>query len=503
LTKPERFAIVKSTFGDMEVNVEECDVVVIGAGPSGSMLAAEVALAGHRVVVIEKRVETSPLSRAFGVQARTLEALDTRGLADDLIAGGTTAPMLSLWRGAELPLSSLPSRFPFLLVTPQAEVDGALERSARANGAEIVRGAEVVGIEESDDHIEVRAVTAEGIRTWRARYLVAADGAHSAVRASLGLPFPGKVLLRTIQLADARLTEPPRDVVNVNAVGSCFAFIAPFGDGWYRLILWDREHEADERLSFDAEAIRGVLRRAMGTDHGLGEIRWMSRFQSDERQLENYRSGRIFFVGDAAHVHSPAGAQGLNTGVQDALNLGWKLAADLDGAGPHVLESYHAERHPIGALVLRSSGAMIRMMTVGPKPARLIRNAVVRRVFSTKRIAGRIAGMFSGVGLRYPAPRGADRLVGTRAPDLALAEGRLFESLRGGGFRLVLEPGASVPDTGIRVVTRTDPGPALLVRPDGYVAWVGVSASGDWADVLKHWTTTSTTRTAQVRQSQR
>jgi 2-polyprenyl-6-methoxyphenol hydroxylase-like FAD-dependent oxidoreductase len=465
------------------------DVVVAGAGPAGLMLAGEVARTGHSVLVVERRPERSSLSRAFGVHARTLEALDSRGLADDLLTAGARVSALRLFGGVRLDLARLPTRFPFLLVTPQTRVDRLLEGYAVSAGAVLERGAALTSLEQDADGVRVTLSTASGPRTVTGSYLVGADGVHSTVRNLLGLPFPGRAVLRSIMLADVRLARPPQDVVTVNAVGDAFAFVAPFGDGWWRVFAWNRGHQVDDTAPLDFEEVRAVTRRALGTDLGMHDPRWSARFHSDERQVPAYRRGRVFLVGDAAHVHSPAGGQGMNTGIQDALNLGWKLAAALDGAPDAVLDSYQDERHPVGRMVLRSSGAIVRAAMAPGRLQPALRNLALGTLLRLPPVVARAAGQISGVGIRYPRPPGTDRLVGTRAADLPLAGGgRLYETLRDAGWVLVLgsaSPSPSPGDAGLSVVRRGGEGPDLLVRPDGYVGWAG---SGDgWRAELSRW----------------
>ncbi|HEX6498765.1 MAG TPA: FAD-dependent monooxygenase [Micromonosporaceae bacterium] len=458
---------------------EHADVVIVGAGPTGLTLAGDLATAGARTVVLDRRTDESNLTRAFGVHARTLEQLDARGLADDLVATGATVRHLRLFDHLHIDLGRLPSRYPYLLITPQYQVERLLRRRAERAGARLVPGADVVGVHQDADGVHVEVA---GHRRMRASYLVGADGVHSAVRDALGLPFPGQAVLQSIMLADVRLTDAPEDVLAVNAVGDGFAFIAPFGDGWYRVFAWDRRRQRPDTAPVDLAEIRDVTIRALGTDFGMHDPRWMSRFHSDERQVPRYRVGRVFLAGDAAHVHSPAGGQGMNTGIQDAVNLGWKLAAVIHGwAGDDLLDSYHAERHPVGRDVLRSSGAIIRLAMLRSRPARVARNVAGSVALRIGPVADRITGTLSGVGIRYPAPHHGHRLAGRRAPDVPLvddgrARDRLYAALREGTF-VLLAPAeaASVGEAWkgrLTVATPAEAGtPTMLVRPDGYIAW--------------------------------
>ena len=443
----------------------DTDVIIVGAGPTGLLLAGDLAAAGISCTVLERRVDESNLTRAFAVHARTLEELDARGVADALVATGKPLRRLRLFGGVALDLSILPSRYPFVLITPQYHVEGLLKTRAERAGARIVSGAEVTGLRQDADGVEL---TDRSGTTYRARYVVGADGVGSAVRKLLGLPFPGKSIIRSIMLADVRLNDPPPDVLSVNAVGDSFAFVAPFGDGWYRIFAWNRRNQVTDSTPLDLDEIRETTRRALGTDFGMHDPRWMSRFHSDERQAPTYRVGRVFLAGDAAHVHSPAGGQGMNTGLQDAANLGWKLAAAVRGE-VDLLDTYQAERHPVGRMVLRTSGAIIRLALLRSAPARALRNAVIGTALRIRPVARRAAGTISGIGIRYPRKKGDHPLTGRRAADVTLPDGRrLYEALRDGRFVLV-----------------ESPGPTRLVRPDGYIAWAGDPAGA--ADALARW----------------
>jgi 2-polyprenyl-6-methoxyphenol hydroxylase-like FAD-dependent oxidoreductase len=455
---------------------EQTDVVIVGAGPTGVLLAGDLAAAGVASTVLERR-QASDLTRAFAVHARTLEVLDARGLADGFVATGRAVDDVQLFDDTRVDLSVLPSRFPFLLITPQYNTERILARRAVTLGARIARDSTVVGLRQDVDGVEVDVRGADGaVHVQRARYLVGADGAHSTVRRALGLPFPGRSAVRSVMLADVRLAERPADTLMVDAVAEGFAFIVPFGDGWYRVIGWDRRRQLPDDAPVDLDEIRDITRRALGTDFGMHDPRWMSRFHSDERQSPSYRVGRVFLAGDAAHVHSPAGGQGMNAGLQDAANLSWKLAAAVHGWAPSgLLDTYQSERHPVGRQVLRGSGALLRLAMLRSGPARAARQRIVGPITRIPAINRRIAGAVSGIDVSYAASRGAHPATGRRAADVALAGGgRLYELLRGGRFVLLgdgAEDLAAWADRVDQAVAAGRPGPVTLIRPDGYVAW--------------------------------
>ncbi|GGX10337.1 FAD-dependent oxidoreductase [Streptomyces malachitofuscus] len=459
-------------------------VIVVGSGPTGLLLAGDLAAANVPVTVVERRPHgISNLSRAFGVHARTLEQLDARGLAEPLLATGSTITELRLFRRLSLDLGTLPSRFPYLLITPQYEVERLLEERARELGVEFLFQHEVVGLRQDSEGVDLDVRVPDGtVVTRRAAYVVGTDGHRSAVRRAVGLPFPGVSVIKSLFLADVRLAERPPGVLTVNGAGDSFAMIASFGDGWYRVMGWNRRHEVPDDAPLELDEVKEVARRALGTDYGMHDARWLSRFHSDERQAPEYRVGRVFLAGDAAHVHSPAGGQGMNTGLQDAANLGWKLAAAVQGRAPEgLLDTYQTERHPVGKAVLRSSGGLVRLARATNPALRAVR-ALVTVVLNAVRPAGAKAlARISGIGYAYPAPRGAHRLTGTRVPDVALRSGRLYEALRGGRFVLITpEPydvegarkGWLTAERWASESRRT----AMLVRPDGYVAWAAESA---------------------------
>lgn len=485
------------------------DVLVVGAGPTGLLLAGDLASAGVAVTLVERRTpEISNMTRAFGVHARTLELLDARGLADELVKTGIPVTRLRLFSRLTLDLSGLRTRFPYLLITPQYEVERLLERRAEGSGVRFEYGTEMLGLRRGNGRVEVETRTEDGsVYMHRARYVVGADGVRSSVRHALDLPFPGVSVIKSIVLADVRLAEEPEAVLTVNGTGDAFAFVAPFGGGWYRVMGWDRRRQLPDSAPVDLDEVREIARTALGTDLGMHRARWISRFHSDERQVPEYRVGRVLLAGDAAHVHSPAGGQGMNTGLQDAANLGWKLAAVVRGRAPEsLLDTYHAERHPVGRAVLRSSGAIVRLAMARGPVRRAARTVLARVTGAVSPLNGRLTGMLTGLGIAYEAGPGAHALAGKRAPDLHLAADggpgpvRLYEALRGGRFVLVV-PGDEGADTGGRedrvTVVHWAGGrrTALLVRPDGHVAWASDETgpalrAAALSEALTRWTGT-------------
>jgi hypothetical protein len=248
------------------------------------------------------------------------------------------------------------------------------------------------------------------------------------------------------------------------------------------VIAWNRRNQLPDSAPVSFDELEELTRRVLGTDLGMHDPRWISRFHSDERQVPRYRDRRVFLAGDAAHVHSPAGGMGMNTGMQDAVNLGWKLTAVIKGWAPEeLLDTYHEERHPVGRRVLRISGAILRGALMRSRALRAVRDTSLRSAMRVRPLSRRMAGAVSGIDLAYPAPPDAHPLVGRRAPDIPLAGGarRLYRALSPGRFLLVMPPDAAKPALPVtgwtdRVDLVTAGGMTrnvVLVRPDGYVAW--------------------------------
>jgi 2-polyprenyl-6-methoxyphenol hydroxylase-like FAD-dependent oxidoreductase len=457
--------------------VDDVDVVIVGAGPTGLALAGELRLAGVGCRVLERRSEEPNITRAFAVHARTLELLDARGLAEEELRRGIPVRSVAPVPGTVLDLSIVPSRFPLVLMVPQSGTEQLLERRAVELGAEITRGVEVVGLTQDDDGVRLDVMGPDGPDTVRARYVVGTDGAHSSVRRLVGVDFVGTQYATHILLADVRLTRPPGDTLFGAFTQEGLVLFVPFGDGWFRAIAWDRTREnvpLDEPVTL--EELRSAFQRIAGDDFGMGEPRWRTRFLSERRQASTYRVGRVFLAGDAAHVHSPVGGQGMNTGIQDAMNLGWKLAATLQGWAPRgLLDTYQQERHPIGAMVLRMTDGLYRLVISRTRFGAAWRRATIRFVLRVPPARQRLAGLLTGIGLHYGRPHGTHRWVGRRMPDVLGVDGwRLYEALREGRFVLVDSSGTAQPSEHV-VPLQVPPRPggpvSVLVRPDGYVAW--------------------------------
>jgi 2-polyprenyl-6-methoxyphenol hydroxylase-like FAD-dependent oxidoreductase len=478
------------------------EVIVVGAGPTGLMLACELALAGVDVCVLERRATQANITRAFAVHARTLEILDARGLADDLVARGVPVREIQPVPGATVDLARLPTRFPMILIAPQSGTETVLGARARELGVRIVTGAEVRGLRQEPDRVVVEL--ADGTRR-SAKYLVGTDGAHSTVRSLIGVDFPGSEYDTHILLADVRLTDPPEDAMfaRTNAAGA--VIVVPFGDGWFRAIAWDRLREQvplDVPLPMDE--MQASFRRIAGTDLGMSEQRWSTRFLSERRQASRYRVDRVFLAGDAAHVHSPLGGQGMNTGIQDAANLGWKLAAAVQGRAPAwLLDSYAEERHRVGAQVLLLTDGFNRLVLGRSAVRRAVQQRIVRLLIRAAPLRRRIVGRLTGLGIAYPPrTRHSHPWTGRRAPDLTCGTGRLYEVLRDGRFVLVdgtasgaCAKAAERQSPQLHVVRRVHEAgsrqPAvMLIRPDGYIAWCASDrpdAPGEAGQAIAAW----------------
>ncbi|MFF1699326.1 FAD-dependent monooxygenase [Streptomyces sp. NPDC058257] len=490
---------------DMNVDVD-ADVVIAGAGPTGLMLACELRLAGVDVVVVERLAERTGESRAGGIHSRTLEVLDQRGILDRFLAVGELQPV-GHFSALYLDFDESESRHPYPLTILQSAIEQLLEERAAELGVRVRRSCEVTGIDQDETGVTVEIATAAAeaeSATLRARYLVGCDGGRSAVRKLAGIGFPGTPATMTALIGDVELPDLPEDYVWVRrCAGGDYSAIA-FEPGWYRVIAseYDRVADRDEAPTF--EQLRESLVRIAGTDFGMRAPRWVSRFNDAARQADRYRAGRVLLAGDAAHIHFPAGGQGLNMGVQDAVNLGWKLASVVRRRAPEsLLDSYHAERHPVAERVLHNTRAQSALLRPGAQTDAL------REVFGALMVFDDVnrylRHMLTALDIRYPVD-GDHPLAGRRVPDadLKTPDGTIgvYELLHtgrpvlldlGGGAELAavakgwadrveLVDARSEDDFWPVPAIGEIPAPAaLLIRPDGHVAWG--AADGEAPDV--------------------
>jgi 2-polyprenyl-6-methoxyphenol hydroxylase-like FAD-dependent oxidoreductase len=494
------------------MNKIEHGVVIAGGGPTGLMLAAELALAGVDVAIVERREDRELAgSRAGGLHARSIEVLDQRGIAERFLAEGQPAQVAG-FAGVTLDLGDFPTRHPYALGLWQNHIERILAGWVAELPVTIHRGREVTGFAQDDTGVDVELADGASLR---AQYLVGCDGGRSAVRKAAGIEFPGWDPTTSALIAEVEMTEEPElgvrhDDAGMHALGKVEYEIRDgeivWGtDGPVRVMLTDPEPATGGEPSMDE--LRERLIAVYGTDYGAHSPIWISRFSDMTRQAESYREGRVMLAGDAAHVHSPIGGQGLNTGVQDAMNLGWKLAQVVKGASPEsLLDSYHAERHPVAARVLRTTMAQIALNRRDARTNALRDTVAELMVMDEPRRA--FGAMQAGLDIHYDLGEGHP-LLGRRMPDLDLVSPdgplRVFTLLH--DARPVLlnlgEPGGCdiTPWADrVQMVDAECAGPwelpvlgavtaptAVLIRPDGHVAWVGYGSELGLVDALTTW----------------
>ncbi|GAA1940765.1 FAD-dependent monooxygenase [Amycolatopsis minnesotensis] len=479
------------------------DVVIIGAGPAGLALAYELALADVDAVVLEQREERLEQIKGGTMQPRTIELFDLRGLVEPLSEHAFERERVGgHFGGLPVPLdcSGWNTRHPTPVGLPQWTIEKVLEEHATALGARVLRGRAVTAVEQDESSVTVHA----GGETFEARYVVACDGARSTVRKFLGLPFPGRDGTFTGTLTDITLTSTS-DLVPKRAghfsdlmrsANGYWAMLVPVGGDLYRLTAGVTGEQAERDSPVTEAEVAKALTAVYGEETRLGRILHASRFSDATRQLERYRHGRILFAGDAAHIHPPYGGQGLNLGVQDAMNLGWKLASTVHGhTGESLLDTYHDERHPPAASVLRHTAA--QRVLADPKPGEDVTalRDVLTDLLRVPEANHRMAGLMSGLALRYDLG-GGHPLVGHRIPDadLVTANGRtrVAELFRAGRAVLLdlsgdsgAEPLAHPTVDVLPAKCAEDLGATrVLIRPDGYVCWAG---DGDPAAAAERW----------------
>ncbi len=476
-------------------------VVIAGGGPTGMMLAAELALAKVDVAVLERRPDHVLVgSRAGGFHSRTIEVLDQRSVADRFLAVGQVA-QAAMFGTTVLDMSDFPTRHPYSLGIWQNQIERIMAAWVAELPVRIHYGSEATGFTQDDTGVDVGLADGGSLR---ARYLIGCDGGRSVIRKAAGIEFPGWDATRSNLIAEVEVTEEPPRGIRRDAIGT--HGLHRMEDGrTVRVVVTERELErgSEPGLRELSEALIAVY----GTDFGVHNPTWISRFTDLTRQAAAYRAGRVLLAGDAAHVHYPAGGQGLSLGVQDAVNLGWKLAQVLDGTSPEsLLDTYHAERHPVAARAIHYTMAQTTLQRPDERMKALVELA--SELASMDEPRKRLAGLVSGLDIHYDLGEGHP-LLGRRMPDLDLvtADGprRVFELLHDAEPVLLNlgDPGAFDITPWADRVTLIDAesnGPwelpvlgdvaapsAVVIRPDGYVAWVGDQTQRGLPEALGTW----------------
>ncbi|MEP7114042.1 MAG: FAD-dependent monooxygenase [Ilumatobacteraceae bacterium] len=476
-------------------------VVIAGGGPTGLMLAAELALAEVDVVIVERRASQDlDGSRAGGLHSRTIEVLDQRGVAERFVSAGQVHPFVA-YAGTFLDISDFPTRHNCMLALWQSEVERILADWVAELGVPFVHQCAVVGFAQDDNGVDVEL---SGDTSLHTQYLVGCDGGRSSIRKAAGIDFPGWDPTSSYMIAEVEMDEDPQIGMRPEGGGIGPVNRAEAG-GPYRVVLLEKDlaHGTEPTLKDLEEALIG----AYGTDFGVHSPTWISRFTDMTRQAASYREGRVLLAGDAAHIHGPQGGQGLNTGVQDAVNLGWKLAQVVKTTSPEsLLDTYHAERHPIGARVLHNTMAQVALSRTDKRSSAL-RDAMLEQL-TMDEPRRRTVGMISGLDIHYDLGDGHP-LLGRRMPDLDLhtAAGptRVFTLLHDAGPVLVNLGEPNGFDIGpwadrvrvvdakhdgvweLPVVGEVDAPAAVLIRPDGHVAWTGSPTDPELPRALARW----------------
>ncbi|MBP2336915.1 2-polyprenyl-6-methoxyphenol hydroxylase-like FAD-dependent oxidoreductase [Saccharothrix coeruleofusca] len=478
----------------------DTEVVIVGAGPAGLLLAAELRRAGVATTVLERHAERPGFCRGFTLNARALDLLARRGLDAPFLAEGWQVPQAAFsGLPVTLDLTGARTDHPYTLGIPQTRVEEVLEAHALELGADLRRGWELRALRQDADAVTATAATPDGERVLRAGYLVGCDGGRSTVRKQAGIAFPGTPATRFSLLGDVESADPDGLPLGVTTGPGGAVLVIP-RPGYVRVVVDDPEPPEDRDTPVTLERLRSAVDAALGRRVELRAPRWLTRFGDAARLAERYRTGRVLLAGDAAHVHPPAGAIGVNAALDDAFNLGWKLAAAVRGTAPaHLLDTYHDERHAAGVRLLASTRAQALLGTAGDglRPVADLLTRLAEHPDGNRALAEVVTGLDT----RYPAPAAPEHpWLGRMAPDLVLGTGTRLAQLLAPGRGVLLDLGdgtAAERAAGWadRVGIVTDRCPdhpdlrALLLRPDGHTAWVGVV--GEQADglprALEHW----------------
>ena len=453
------------------------DVIIAGCGPAGAMLAAELRLHDVRVLVLERETEPVSFVRIVALHIRSLELMAMRGLLERILQRGRRRPAAGFFAAIDKPApEGLDSAHAFLLGIPQPVIVDLLEEHATDLGAQVRRGCAVTGLEQDGEGVTVEL---DGGERLRSRYLVGCDGARSTVRKLVGVGFPGEPSRTQTLMGELEVGLPHEEIAartaELREVDKRF-WLRPFGNGVYSVVV-PAAGVSDRAEPPTLEDFRQRLRAIAGTDFGVHSPRWLSRFGDATRLAERYRVGRVLLAGDAAHIHPPIGGQGLNLGVQDAFNLGWKLAAQVRGWAPEtLLDTYQAERRPVAEDVLDNTRAQLELLSTGPGPQAVRR--LLTELMDFDEVNRHLIEKITAIGVRYDFGEGHD-LLGRRLPDLDVTEGRLYDLLhRGRGLLLDRTGRLTAGGWSDRVDHLADPAaaldaPCVLLRPDGHVAWAG------------------------------
>jgi rifampicin monooxygenase len=453
------------------------DVIIAGCGPTGAMLAAELRLHDVRVLVLEKDTEPGSITRIVGLHIRSIELMAMRGLLERMLDHGRRRPAGGFFAAINKPApEGLDSAHAYLLGIPQPVVNRLLEEHAIDLGAQVRRGAELTGLAQDDQGVTVELAGGERLQS---RYLVGCDGGRSTVRKLLGVGFPGEPSRNDTLMGEMRVGVPPEEIAaKVAEIGETDKrfWVRPAGAGVFQFVV-PAAGVSDRAKPPTLDDVQHQLRAVAGTDFGVHSPRWLSRFGDATRLAERYRVGRVLLAGDAAHIHPPLGGQGLNLGVQDAVNLGWKLAAQVRGWAPAtLLDTYQAERHPVAADVLDNTRAQMELSSAGPGP-RAVRR-LLTDLMDFDEVNRYLIEKITAIGIRYDFGDGPE-LLGRRLRDIDLTRGRLYSRLhRGRGLLLDRTARLTAGGWADRVDHLADRGavleaPAVLLRPDGHVAWIG------------------------------